>query len=295
MTSIRQLRAFAAVARNGNLGAAAEEIALSKGAVSQALGELERQLGTPLFDRIHPRLQLNEQGRQLQPLAEAVLDRVAHIDHLFDEGGEVTGSLRIGASQTIGNYLLPRLLAGIPGLDTRVTVANTHDLCEKVAHFELDLALIEGENHHPDLVTTPWCEDEMLLITAPSHPLASVPCISMGMLTGHDWIVREDHSGSRAQFDRDIAPYITASGRVMEINAIEALILAVEAGLGLALVSRQAVEGRLARGELCQLSTNKRFTRTLSLVWHRQKYQGALMTRFITAVRQSPDSPETVG
>ncbi|EKE71627.1 LysR substrate-binding domain-containing protein [Gallaecimonas xiamenensis] len=291
MPSFKQLQVFASVARHGNLGQAAEELFLSKGAVSQALGELERRLGTPLFDRVHPRLQLNDQGRQLQPLAEAVLDRVQDIRHLFDEGGEPQGELRLGASQTIGNYLLPGLLAQMPGLAAKVRITNTHNLCHLLAHFELDLALIEGENHHSELATAPWLDDEMLVVAASGHPLAGRTSagtkLALNDLNGQHWVLREPQSGSREQFDRELAPRLGTLGRVLELNTLEAVMQGVEAGLGLTLVSRLAAADRLQSGRLVALPLAQGFPRQLRLAWHKQKYHGALLRRFI-AFCQAP-------
>ena len=287
MPTIQQLRVFASIARFGNLGEAAESVCLSRGAVSQALGELERRLGTPVFDRVHPRLRLNEQGRQLQPLAEDLLDRMEDIRHLFDKGGEPAGKLRIGASQTIGNYLLPLLLAGQNGLEAQVLIANTHDLCEQLSRFELDLALIEGHNHDPDLSTELWREDEMLLVASAKHPLASKEAVSLSDLEGCSWVLREPHSGSREQFDQELASRLSNPGYVLELNSIEALLLAVEQNIGLTLISRLAVENRLESGRLIRLPFERKFGRTLHLVWHRQKFHSALMRRFTDFCRQN--------
>ena len=127
--TLQQLKVFATIARHGNLGGTASELCLSKGAVSQSLQELERQLATPLFDRVHPRLQLNNEGRLLQPAAEELLTRMQEIEQLFSPDAEPSGQLRLGASQTIGNYLLPSLLAGRPpalGPAPPEPGANTH-------------------------------------------------------------------------------------------------------------------------------------------------------------------------
>ncbi|MBY0443749.1 MAG: LysR family transcriptional regulator, partial [Burkholderiales bacterium] len=139
--TLQQLKSFAAIARYGNLGTAANELCLSKGAISQSLQELERQLATPLFDRVHPRLQLNAEGKLLQPVAEELLARVLDIETMFASDSEPVGQLRLGATQTIGNYLLPILLARTEQITTpRVSIANTHILSHALAHFELDLA-----------------------------------------------------------------------------------------------------------------------------------------------------------
>ncbi|MFP2769803.1 LysR substrate-binding domain-containing protein [Oceanisphaera sp. KMM 10153] len=282
MISLKQLQVFTSIARHGNLGLAAEELFLSKGALSQALAELERRLGHPLFDRVHPHLKLNAQGQQLQPLAEEVLSRVTDIEHLFDESGEPSGILRLGASQTIGNYLLPQLLAQQPGLQARVSITNTHNLCGMLARFELDMALIEGENYHPALVTQDWLSDEMLIVAHPDHPLTSKRKLSLTQLEHHDWVLREPRSGNREQFDRELLPRLGSLGNILELNTLESVMLAVEQALGLAFVSRRAAKDRLAGGRLAVIDVNIHLSRTLRLAWHKQKYHSALLRRFIS-------------
>lgn len=286
--TLQQLKVFAAIARHGNLGAAADELFLSKGAVSQSLQELERQLATPLFDRVHPRLQLNSEGLLLQPAAEELLTRMQEIEQLFSPDAEPSGQLRLGASQTIGNYLLPGLLASSAptlGLPPRVTIANTHLLCHALAHFELDLALIEGENHHPDLLSEPWLEDEMLIIAPPDHPLAGQSKLPLERLGEETWVLREPQSGSREQFEQQIQPHLARGQIGLELNTLEAVMLAVEHRLGLSFVSRLAVSDRLQSGRLVALSPDRRFPRQLSLIWHKQKYHSATLRRFLAFCR----------
>jgi DNA-binding transcriptional LysR family regulator len=296
--TLQQLKVFATIARHGNLGLAANELFLSKGAVSQSLQELERQLATPLFDRVHPRLQLNNEGRLLQPAAEELLTRMQEIEQLFRPDAEPSGQLRLGASQTIGNYLLPSLLADSAselGLPPRVTIANTHILCHALANFELDLALIEGENHHPDLVSEPWLEDEMLIVAPPHHPLAGRLELPLGQLGGETWVLREPQSGSREQFEQQIQPKLPRWQVGLELNTLEAVMLAVEHGLGLSFISRLAVSDRLQCGRLVALTPSRRFPRQLSLVWHKQKYHSASLRRFLAFCRhqQLPQPSET--
>lgn len=292
--TLQQLKVFATIARHGNLGMAASELFLSKGAVSQSLQELERQLATPLFDRVHPRLQLNNEGRLLQPAAEELLTRMQEIEQLFSPDAEPSGQLRLGASQTIGNYLLPSLLAGSAptlGLPPRVTIANTHILCHALANFELDLALIEGENHHPDLVSEPWLEDEMLIIAPPHHPLAERLEISLSQLGGETWVLREPQSGSREQFEQQLLPKLPRWQAGLELNTLEAVMLAVEHGLGLSFISRLAISDRLQSGRLVALSLSRSFPRQLSLVWHKQKYHSTSLRRFLAFCRSQLDQP----
>ena len=282
--TLQQLKVFATIARYGNLGLAANELCLSKGAVSQSLQELERQLSTPLFDRIHPRLQLNNEGRLLQPAAEELLTRMQDIENLFRPDAEPSGQLRLGASQTIGNYLLPTLLASSKqelGLPPKVIINNTHLLCHALANFELDMALIEGENHHPDLLAEPWLQDEMLVVAPPGHRLANKKELSLSRLGSETWVLREAQSGSREQFIQQIQPELPRWQPGLELNTLEAVMLAVEKGLGISFISRLAASDRLADGRLIALPLSRRFPRQLSLIWHKQKYHSTSLRHFI--------------
>ncbi|MFQ1996060.1 LysR substrate-binding domain-containing protein [Aeromonas sp. 603607] len=293
--TLQQLKVFATIARYGNLGLAANELCLSKGAVSQSLQELERQLSTPLFDRIHPRLQLNNEGRLLQPAAEELLTRMQDIENLFSPDAEPSGQLRLGASQTIGNYLLPTLLASSKqelGLPPKVTINNTHLLCHALANFELDMALIEGENHHPDLLAEPWLQDEMLVVAPPGHPLANKKELSLSRLGGETWVLREAQSGSREQFIQQVQPELPRWQPGLELNTLEAVMLAVEKGLGISFISRLAASDRLADGRLIALPLSRRFPRQLSLIWHKQKYHSTSLRHFIHFCRAQVNNAE---
>ena len=295
--TLQQLKVFATIARYGNLGLAANELCLSKGAVSQSLQELERQLSTPLFDRIHPRLQLNNEGRLLQPAAEELLTRMQDIENLFSPDAEPSGQLRLGASQTIGNYLLPTLLASSKqelGLPPKVTINNTHLLCHALANFELDMALIEGENHHPDLLAEPWLQDEMLVVAPPGHPLAHKAELSLSRLGGETWVLREAQSGSREQFIQQIQPELPHWQAGLELNTLEAVMLAVAKGLGISFISRLAVSDRLKDGRLVALPLTRRFPRQLSLIWHKQKYHSASLRHFLHFCRAQVNDAEVI-
>lgn len=288
--SFRQLKAFVAVARLGNLGAAADLLCLTRGAISQALKELELQLGTPLFDRAHPHLLLNSEGALLLPLADEMLTRLDDIGALFQQSGETGGSgkavLRIGASQTIGNYLLPSLLAQLgPEWRLSVFIANSQRLAERLLAFELDLALIEGEVTHPQLHNEAWQQDQMLLVTSPAHPLAqrvaeTGAALSAADLAGQYWVLREAQSGSREQFDKYLRPQLSALGTVLELNTLEAVLNTVQQGLGLTLVSELAVQDRLRSGALVVLPFSQSMPRQLHLCWHQDKYLSAVSQRF---------------
>lgn len=287
--SIRQLRVFASVARHAGLAAAADELHLTKAAVSMALQELERQLGEPLFDRVRNRLVLNASGERLVPMADELIERLGAITDLFGAGERLAGQLRIGASNTIGNNLLPRLLAGfIAGTDCRrpmVTIRSTAVLLEQLQRFELDLAFIEGTAGEDELVVCPWGQDEMHVVAAPGHPLADGRRHRLAALDGQRWVLREPRSGTREQFERLLIPHLDSWHLALEMNSNEGINNSVAAGLGLGFMSRLATASHCSSEQLQEVLLQPRFTRRLSLIYHRDKYQSPLLKRFIAYSR----------
>ena len=182
--TLKQLRVFTCIARHENLSSAAEELCLSKGAASQALQELERRLDVLLFDRVRAKLQINEDGRLLRVMAEDILARIGDIEAMFGPQIDSGGGIRLGASHTIGNYILPRILAKYPIGKAKVKISNTYELCAMLSRFELDIALIEGNNHDSNLVTENWLQDEMIVVAPPGHPLSNSHGIAPAELSG---------------------------------------------------------------------------------------------------------------
>src|SRR5580698_3378585 len=175
--TLRQLQIFRAIALTGSTTAAALSVPLSQSATSTALAELERGLQARLFDRVGKRLLLNDSGRALLPLALGVLDGARNIESAFlsrESGLQV--DLRLFASTTIGNYVLPKLLSSfralIPAARLDVRIGNTLEAVNAVCEFSTDLGLIEGPCHAPDVIVKQWFEDELVIVAAPAHPLA---------------------------------------------------------------------------------------------------------------------------
>src|SRR5262245_47699917 len=152
--TLRQLEVFLAVARTGSVSRAGDELAMSQSAVSGALADLERQFEVRLFDRLGQRLRLSDLGRALRSRAQAVWDEAHELEASLADPDDAT-RLRIGATLTIGNYvavpLMARFMRDKPGSLVRLDIANTEEIVRRVANFELDAGLIEGELTHPQL------------------------------------------------------------------------------------------------------------------------------------------------
>lgn len=296
--SLRQLEVFLATARFENVSRAADSLAMSQSAASGSLAELEKQFDVQLFDRIGKRLQLSELGRQLRPEAEKLLAQARDFEQSL-ANQEITGTLHIGATLTIGNYLAVGMVAEFrqrySQTDIALTVANTQTIADQVAGFELDLGMVEGELNHPDLEIIPWQEDELQVFAAPSHPLAGSKRVTDSQLLVQDWIVRESGSGTRQTFDRAMHGILPDLNIGMELQHTEAIKRAVEADLGIGCLSRISLTEAFNRGSLVPLTVPGRdFSRQFYLIRHRSKYHNAALERWLQlcAESKSPASCE---
>lgn len=289
--SLRQLEVFLATAHHENVTRAASELAMSQSAASGSLKELEDQFGIRLFDRVGKRLQLSELGRQLRPQAETLLQQARAFEAELS-GDHAMGRLKIGATMTIGNYLAVTMIADFrqryDGADVVLNVANTEAIAAGVAGFELDMGMIEGEFHHPELETLHWRDDELVVFAAPGHPLA----VRGTALTDHDlkslpWIVRERGSGTRQAFERAMHGLLPDLNITMELQHTEAIKRAVESGLGVGCLSHISLSDAFKRGSLVPLKVPGRdFRRELYLITHRKKFHGLALQRWLQLCQQ---------
>lgn len=287
--TLRQLEVFSAVARGGTTRAAADEISRSQSAASNALGELEAVLGVQLFDRVGKKLVINENGRALLPRAAGIVEQALETELLFTSAH--AAPLRLASSYTIGEYLLPELIASWksthPRSHVRLQIANTHDVFESVASFSADIGFIEGTRTHPELTVRRWRSDELVIIASPAHPLASRRA-SARLLQQATWVLRETGSGTREASDRWLIPHLPQIEVELELGSNEAVKRAVASGIGLGCLSRYAVKEALGQGWLAEVSTSlPAMQRTLAIVVHRSKRLGTAAEDFLRHCVQS--------
>ncbi len=286
--SLRQLEVFVATARAGSTRAAADRVARSQSAASAALADLEAALGTPLFDRVGRRLALNEDGRALLPKAAALIDRALELEHLFTESH--AAPLRLAASLTIGEYLLPALLAqwklDHPSHAVRLMIGNTREVIGAVAGFDADVGFIEGMQTHPQLSVRPWLVDELAIVASRKHPLAG-RAVTMRQLREATWALREHGSGTREAVDLWLLERVGPLKVEFELSSPEAIKRLVATGAALGCLAREVVASDVAQGTLVELATSlPRATRRLSMVLHRDKHIGQHTAEFIRHCEQ---------
>ncbi|MBV6807804.1 LysR family transcriptional regulator [Xanthomonas euvesicatoria] len=293
--TLRQLLIFTAVADTGSTTAAAERVALSQSATSGALNELESLLGAQLFDRIGKRLMLNDNGRALLPQARALLDGMQQIEGQFGLGSAAAAAaplltrLRVGASTTIGNYVLPSLIASYrsawPGAAVDVIIGNTREVAAAVSRLEVDIGLIEGPCHEADLQVVPWRQDELVIVAAPTHAVAQAAMrarVPLKALRQAHWLLREPGSGTREAVEQVLLPHLHHLHSDLQPGSTEAIKQAAAEGLGLACLSLCAVQELVTLGRLVILQTTlPRLTRRFYRIQHRQKRLSGNLQRFV--------------
>ena len=252
--NLHLLRLFATVADYGSFSRAARALSISQSAVSKGVTEFERQLGMALLTR----------GREIVPTeAGDVLLRHAAVlfaaergaeAELQTLGGAARGSLHIGASTTVATYILPALLGlyhqAHPDVHLRLSTANTREIANLLLARAIDLAFVEGPIKLPGLTLTPWRLDELVVIAAPSHPLAARPSVRPADLAAHRHIIREAGSGTRDVVAAALRDHGIVPSETMEVGGTAAIMEIAAAGLGVAIVSRAAAADKVALGAL---------------------------------------------
>ena len=261
---------------------------MTQPAVTFQVKQLEEHFSARLFDRSHGRISLTPVGRLVLDYAERILGLSEEMQTRVAElTGAISGPLLLGASTTIAEYVLPRILGEFkvahPLVHVHLTVGNSEMIEGRIADHALDLGLIESPSHLPGLASEVCCEDELVLICSPAHPFAKSAAVTPQQLAGEPYVSRELGSGTREFMDQylrqcEVAP--EDLDVVMELGSPEAIKGVVETGMGISIVSRATVARELKLGSLAAVPLEPRLIRTFSLVHPREKFRSKLLTTF---------------
>ena len=256
--TLRQLRTFKTVADLTSFSLAAQRLKLSQPSVSYQVKELEETLGLPLLDRLGKRVQLTEAGSVLYGYARRMLDVLDEATVVIEEmRGIKRGSLRVGASTTVGIYLLPAALGAFkklhPGLVISLEIGTRARVQEQVLRNELDLAVVGPASKDPELAIVPFLTDELVVVAPASHALAGRRGLTLKDLADQPFIMREAASGSRWSLEKAARKAGARLSVAMELGSNGAIKHAVESGLGLAVISRYACALEFSSGRLVEL------------------------------------------
>lgn len=285
----RRLQAFHAVAKHRSFTKAADALCMTQPAVTFQIRQLEDHFKTRLFDRANGRITLTPAGIVALDYAERILALSGELDARVRElTGQEVGSLLIGASTTIAEFLLPRILGEFksqhPGIVPQLVVANSEAVQARVCERSLDLGFIEGDSHLRTLVTDVCCEDELQVVCAPSHPLARQKSLALQTLTEHAYISRELGSGTREVIDNHLHKAGLSPDSlqvIMEATSPEALKGLVATGLGFAIMSSAIAEKEVRLGDLVQIPLAPPLIRHLSVVYPKERIHSRVVSQFV--------------
>jgi DNA-binding transcriptional LysR family regulator len=254
--NLHLLRLFATVVRTGSFSRAADALHISQPAISKGVRDFELQVGCRLLDRTPKGVRPTREGQALARHAETLFatERAAE-DELLSLRNLDSGSLRIGASTTIANYMIAEYLGVFhreyPGIDLHLIIANTRDIADLIIAHEVEIALVEGPVEDEQLISQPWRTDVMSLIVNPEHPFAaSERAIDGAELSDEVLIVREPGSGSREVVAQALAARGIEPRRTLEIGSTEAIKQAVAGGLGVSIISSATTSDQVKLGRL---------------------------------------------
>ncbi len=286
----RRLQVFHTVARLLSFTKAAEALHMTQPAVTFQVRQLEEYFNTRLFDRTHNRITLTEVGEKVYEYAEKIFEQYALMENAVKEmTGDINGILMIGASTTIAEYMLPTLLGDFkikyPDVRIRLKVSNTDEIVSMVENNIIDLGVVEAPVNNKSLAVELCRLDELVAIVSPDHPLARKTDINPKELSKYPYISREEGSGTRDV----IAEYLAAEGLsiydlniVMELGSSEAIKGAVTSGMGIAILSKAAIQKELQLNTLKQLQLSPALKRPFSFVHQKQKFRLRAMEELLS-------------
>ena len=294
--TLKQLSVFVSIYQTGSTSRASEELHLSQSAVSSALSELESRLQMPLFERVGRRLNQHPNAHAIYVQAQAILGQALTLEHYHKHQA---GQIHIGASTTIGNYVLPPLLAelyqALPNANINTYIANTQEVVAEVEQLNIDIALVEGMPRPTDMKAIEqreWRTDALIVFAkydsqwlkdkVAYNDTDNCYELSMEQLAQLPLLVREAGSGTRQIIDEQLLKYLPDAHIIMAIQQSEAIKHMVSADIGLGCLSQYVIEPELAAGTLVQVKVaGIDLSRTWWLVWHKARHQSPIWQMFI--------------
>lgn len=283
--TIRHFKIFTAVCDTMNMTSAAEKLYISQSAVSQAISELEEHYKVKLFERLSRKLYLTQAGRELLGYARHMLQMNTEIENNMKMLNEVS-SIRLGASVTVGAYVLPKLVSGFNKANPKTNITavedNTSKIEKLILHDDIDIGLVEGETTSPDVLSRTFMNDELVLICGAGCRFAGLNEIEPHELEKEKFIIREKGSGTRKTFENMMELNGLTWKASWVCNNADTIKMAVAEGLGVSVISRRAVTNELKSKMLFEVPIKgMQFKRQFKIIYHKSKYLTEPMKKFI--------------
>lgn len=269
---IEELKTFLTLCEVKNFTHTAEKLSMSQPTVSLHIKNLEEEFQTTLFQRSSKKLSITptgellyERANQMMQIFENAKQQIAAHHHT------IQGELKIGASYTIGEYILPTILAEFkkrhPHLSLQIVIGNTKEIVEHIKLLQVDVGLIEGTTNEKDLRVTPFMEDELVIVSSKAHPIAQLKSITINELQNEDWIIREAGSGTGEYLQHVFNQHALKVRSLTTISSTQGIKESVVHNLGIALLSKNTIQRELQLDLLHVLKLEAEpFIRTFSIV-----------------------------
>jgi DNA-binding transcriptional LysR family regulator len=276
----RRLKIFHTVARLLNFTKAGEQLHMTQPAVTFQIRQLEEQFNTRLFDRTHNKVTLTEAGKQVYMYAERILKLYEDMNHSITEmTGDVSGGVSLGASTTIAEYMLPLLIGEFkvkyPDVNISLKESNSEDIIAMIENNVIDLAIVEGSVTNKNLIVEQCRVDQLLVIMPNNHELAGESTLHVKDILNHPFVCRESGSGTQEAITNYVEQQSPQSmlNVCFELSSPEAIKGAVEAGMGISIVSRASIDKELKLGTLTAVELSPKLERPFSFVRQRYKFK----------------------
>ena len=287
----RRLQVFHTVARLLSFTKAAETLHMTQPAVTFQVRQLEEYFNTRLFDRTHNRISLTEAGERVYEYADRIFDLYNDMENSVREmTGEIRGALTIGASTTIAEYMLPSLLGDFgtryPEVTIHLRVSNSEGIVSMVENNTIDLGVVEAPVGNKNLVVEVCRQDQLVAIVPPNHDLAERESVGIDDLLQFPFICREEGSGTREVINEYLNQNCNSHLNIsMELGSPEAVKGAVEAGMGVSVVSRATIQKELKLDTLRAINLAPALERPFSFVHQKQKFRLRAMEELLDFAR----------
>ncbi|MFI2857241.1 LysR family transcriptional regulator [Paenibacillus sp. JSM ZJ436] len=285
------LEVLVTVIEKKNFTRAAEELSMTQPAVSQYIRSLEQSLGAKLLERSNKYVRPTHAGDIVYHHAKSILGTYTAMQSLVDDVmNRAGGELAIGASYTFGEYVLPRLLARLkqqyPLVRPSIHIGNTDVIGEMVLNYEIDIGIVEGEYEHAKLLVSPFAQDELQLVVPNEPRFQGIRDLELQELLQETWILRESGSGTRRAAERMFEGRGQRPPYTLEFGSTQLIKESVEAGLGISLLSRWAVQKELQLGSLLLVPLRgEAVVRPFSWILHHTPYRTKAVDVFLDMLK----------
>jgi len=281
--TLRQIEIFLNVVKSGHLTNVAKGMKLSQSAISMSIKELENILNRPVFDRINKKLVLNEVGRAFHKEVEPLFQKLSDIEYEF-QNSENKGMVRVGASTTIVDYLMPSIICSYmtayPEVKITLKEGNTQEIARMVEKGEIDIGFVEGFVSGASIIKEKIGIDELLVITE-NKALAEAKPVFIDELADMRWVLREEGSGTREVFLDYIKEKVDDLNIFLELGHTESIKGILKNRECLTCISKISVEKELKEGRLFQVNVkNFDCKRDFLMIYHKDKYHSVLFEKF---------------